>query len=54
MLCRKDTKGYRVTVTKRKTSGNIALELIIPSPKGIDLLNYIAFVSASVIILETR
>ena len=51
-LCHNEWKGYRLIVTKSQNLENITLELIMPSPEGIDLLNYIAFVSANVIAIK--
>ena len=47
-----ERKGYDLIVTKSKNLKNITLELKMPSPEGIDLLNYIAFVSANVIVIK--
>ena len=51
-VCHNERKGYDLIVTKSQNLKNITLELIIPSPEGIDLLNYIAFVSANLIAIK--
>lgn len=51
-VCHNERKGYDLIVTKSQNLKNITLELIMPSPEGIDLLNYIAFVSANVIAIK--
>ena len=43
-VCHNGRKGYHLIVTKSQNFKNTTLELIMPSPEGIDLLNYIAFV----------
>ena len=43
-VCRNERKGYHLIVTQSQNLENITLELIMPSPEGIYLLNYIAFV----------
>ena len=47
-----ERKGYDLIVTKSQNLKNITLELIMPSPEGINLLNYIAFVSANLIAIK--
>ena len=47
-----ERKGYDLIVTKSQNLKSITLELIMPSPEGIDLLNYIAFVSANLIAIK--
>ena len=47
-----ERKGYDLIVTKSQNLKNITLELIMPSPEGIDLLNYIAFVSENLIAIK--
>ena len=47
-----ERKGYDLIVTKSQNLKNITLELIMPSPEGIDLLNYIAFVSKNLIAIK--
>ena len=47
-----ERKGYDLIVAKSKNLKNIPLELIMPSPEGINLLNYIAFVSANLIAIK--
>ena len=51
-VCHNERKGYDLIVTKSQNLKNITLELIMPSPEGIDLLNYIAFVSANLIAIK--
>lgn len=51
-VCHNERKGYDLIVTKSQNFKNTTLELIMPSPEGIDLLNYIAFVSANVIAIK--
>ena len=51
-VCHNERKGYDLIVTKSQNLKNITLELIMPSPEGINLLNYIAFVSASLIAIK--
>ena len=51
-VCRNERKGYHLIVTQSQNFENRTLELIMTSPEGIDLLNYIAFVSASVIAIK--
>ena len=51
-VCHNERKGYDLLVTKSQNLKNITLELIMPSPEGIDLLNYIAFVLANVIAIK--
>lgn len=51
-VCHNERKGYDLIVTKSQNLKNITLELIIPSPEGIDLLNYIAFVSVNLIAIK--
>ena len=51
-VCHNERKGYELIVTKSQNLKNITLELIIPSPEGIDLLNYIAFVSVNLIAIK--
>lgn len=47
-----ERKGYDLIVTKSQNFKNTTLELIMPSPEGIDLLNYIAFVSENLIAIK--
>ena len=47
-----ERKGYHLIVTQSQNLEKITLELIMTSPEGIDFLNYIAFVSASVIAIK--
>jgi hypothetical protein len=51
-VCHNERKGYDLIVTKSQNLKNITLELIMPSPEGINLLNYIAFVSANLIAIK--
>ena len=51
-VCHNERKGYDLIVTKSQNLKNITLELIMPSPEGIDLLNYIAFVSENLIAIK--
>ena len=51
-VCHNERKGYDLIVTKSQNLEKITLELIMPSPESIDLLNYFAFVSASVITIK--
>ena len=51
-VCHNERKGYDLIVTKSQNLKNIILELIMPGPEGIDLLNYIVFVSANVIAIK--
>lgn len=51
-VCHNERKGYDLIVAKSQSLKNITLELIMPSPEGIDLLNYIAFVSANLIAIK--
>ena len=51
-VCHNERKGYDLIVTKSQNFKNTTLELIMPSPEGIDLLNYIAFVSANLIAIK--
>lgn len=51
-FCYNERKGYHLIVTKSQNLENITLELIMPSPEGINLLNYIAFVSANLIAIK--
>ena len=51
-VCHNERKGYDLIVTTGQNLKNITLELIMPSPEGIDLLNYIAFVSANLIAIK--
>ena len=51
-VCHNERKGYDLIVTKSQNLKNIILELIMPSPEGIDLQNYIAFVSANLIAIK--
>jgi hypothetical protein len=51
-VCHNERKRYDLIITKSQNLKNITLELIMPSPEGIDLLNYIAFVSANVIAIK--
>ena len=47
-----ERKGYDLIVTKSQNFKNTTLELIMPSPEGIDLLNYIAFVLENLIAIK--
>ena len=51
-VCHNERKGYDLIVTKSQNFKNTTLELIMPSPEGINLLNYIAFVSANLIAIK--
>ena len=51
-VCHNERKGYDLIVTKSQNFKNTTLELIMPSPEGIDLLNYIAFVSENLIAIK--
>ena len=51
-VCHNERKVYDLIVTKSQNLKNITLELIIPSPEGIDLLNYNAFVSVNLIAIK--
>ena len=51
-VCHNERKGYDLIVTKSQNLKNITLELIMPSSEGIDLLNYIAFVSENLIAIK--
>ena len=51
-VCHNERKVYDLIVTKSQNLKNITLELIMPSPEGINLLNYIAFVSANLIAIK--
>ena len=51
-VCHNERKGYDLIVTKSQNLKNITLELIMLSPEGINLLNYIAFVSANLIAIK--
>ena len=51
-VCHNERKGYDLIVTKSQNLKNITLELIMPSPEGINLLNYIVFVSANLIAIK--
>lgn len=51
-VCHNERKGYDLIVTKSQNLKKITLELIMPSPEGIDLLNYIAFVSENLIAIK--
>lgn len=51
-VCHNERKGYDLIVTKSQNLKNITLELIMPSPEDIDLLNYIAFVSENLIAIK--
>ena len=51
-VCHNERKGYDLIVTESQNLKNLILELIMPGPEGIDLLNYIAFVSAKVIAIK--
>ena len=51
-VCHNERKGYDLIVTKSPNLKNITLNLIMPSPEGINLLNYIAFVLANVIAIK--
>ncbi len=51
-VCHNERKGYDLIVTKSQNLKNITLELIMPSPEGINLLNYIAFVSSNLIAIK--
>ena len=48
-VCHSERKGSDLIFTKSQNLKNITLEVIMPSPEGLDLLNYLAFVSANVI-----
>ena len=48
-VCHSERKGSDLIFTKSQNLKNITLEVIMPSPEGLDFLNYIAFVSANVI-----
>ena len=51
-VCHNERKGYDLIVTKSQNFKNTTLELIMPRPEGIDLLNYIAFVSENLIAIK--
>ena len=51
-VCHNERKGYDLIVTKSQNLKNITLEVIMPSPEGLDFLNYIAFVSARLIAIK--
>ena len=51
-VCHNERKGYDLIVMKSQNLEKITLELIMPSPEGIDLLNYIAFVSENLIAIK--
>ena len=51
-VCHNERKGYDLIVIKSQNLKKITLELIMPSPEGINLLNYIAFVSANLIAIK--
>ena len=51
-VCHNERKGYDLIVTKSQNLKNITVEVIMPSPEGLDFLNYIAFVSANVIAIK--
>ena len=51
-VCHSERKGSDLIFTKSQNLKNITLEPIMPSPEGIDLLNYIAFVSENLIAIK--